>query len=196
MHHSKVIFQKGIQFFVQVFFVISLVASCGENQMDSDLNSTSKKGVQIKESDSPMRAVAKQILLDGKIYGEREAFLFPIMDSILDENKSVRSFYFPVLLEIIEHADGYVAEGVGAYLLAYMEKYSDDFFTLEIDDLLNISRFVAFEVYVSNENPIQSLHTLRMETSANCDVCREQQADAFALFFMNLELLMEELESH
>lgn len=77
-------------------------------------------------SNLPLRKVATLILLDSITPTDNEV-TFRCMDSVLDNQKEVRDFYFPVFLKIMSKSDGALSEAVCSYAKLYAEKYTIEF---------------------------------------------------------------------
>jgi hypothetical protein len=53
---------------------------------------------------------------------------FTLLDSLTTDNEETRAFYYFVFTDIMQQADGALAEVVGSYAMAYAEKFPEEYY--------------------------------------------------------------------
>jgi hypothetical protein len=106
-----------------ILIFLGFLIGCNNPQKSKDDsgNTTTTDETMGKIDNDSIRIVAKKIIDGEIIWGKNEKYLFPIMDSLINESAESRLFYFKAFGKICEQADGYVSEVVGQYVLKYFE---------------------------------------------------------------------------
>jgi hypothetical protein len=110
---------------MKIFFFILCVFKIGYC-MAQPVNVPTSKYASLSTSTGDMRRIGYLFLMDS-ISANDDDITFACMDSIFSTHKGTRDYFFPVFEKIATQADGSVAEIIGAYTLAYIKKYPQEF---------------------------------------------------------------------
>jgi len=96
------------------------------------------------------------MILDNKLQPSDNYITFSVMDSLLSQNSEDRKFYFKAFLNILEKADGALAEAVGLPATNYVEKYTTEFVqlstTISNDQLDSWASLIGTELFLSSQD--------------------------------------------
>jgi len=114
-----------------------------------------------------------QMILDNKCQPSDNYITFSVMDSLLSQKSEDRKFYFRVFLNILEKADGALAEAVGLPAMNYVEKYTTEFIQLltsiSNDQLDSWASVIGIELFLSSQDdPMKDGEVYVEKLELNC----------------------------
>ena len=123
-----------------------------------------------------------RMILEDKVKPSDNLATFNVMDSLLSTNVDDRQFYIKVFLNILDKADGALAEAIGLPAMNYIEKYPIEFAKLTniSDDQLDyLGSYIGYEIYLSSQDdPVKDGEEFVEKLRSNCQILNAKKNKA------------------
>jgi hypothetical protein len=181
---------------LKIIIVILLFISCQSKQIN-----TTQKNNSI-DSLTTLTHAHKRDTIDTKVFANKllrglakvsdDTPTFACMDSLTSNNVETRDFYWQVFQVILKKSDGALSEVVGGYLLAYLQKYPDEFAKkyskLNKELKSQCVHFAAYEYSFSDENDKKN-----QIKAPVCEQCNSKENGVLDTFFKEISVEVEEI---
>ena len=164
-----------MKFIKKYILIVILLASCSSpKQNNANQVATNTTKTTITAPQSAIRLFGQSIL-DNKVQPSDNENTFACLDSLDDDNKETRTFFFNVYRVIAKKSDGALGEVVGSYTKTYFQLFPQEAFNHykqfdKAEQTLFINN-IAYEFYASGSDYKQDIENYFSEIEKLCPNC-------------------------
>ncbi|MEO5643325.1 MAG: hypothetical protein ABIQ40_19675 [Bacteroidia bacterium] len=147
----------------------------------------------------PQIPVIAKDLYTKKVQISDEERILALMDSVFTTNDETAPFYFLVITQTMEKADGSYSEPLGMMAKEYVETNTMQFLDYFLNEPLltaqnseEWSRNVGYEIMIANESDeLNAFATMEKEMRKNCNECSYREKEKLNEFLVEVKAVIE-----